>query len=217
MKTLLIFLISLAPGLVWVCFFYQQDKFEKEPIVKLAQVFIAGAVSVILAIWFETPFRRFLVGDVTLFTHFWISFFVIGLGEEFFKLLALYFVGYSSPEFNEPVDGIIYGTTVGIGFSVVENMLYIINYGLEVAPIRALIASLAHASFSGIAGTYLGRAKFSQTPFLELFKGLVLASCFHGLYDFILISEILSPFVAIGLVILVYLLLQRYIRQALQN
>ena len=51
-------------------FFYQQDKFEKEPIVKLAQVFIAGAVSVILAIWFETPFRGFLVGDVTLFTHF---------------------------------------------------------------------------------------------------------------------------------------------------
>lgn len=217
MNMVLIFFLSLVPGILWVWFFYQHDKYEKEPFSKLAQTFIAGALSVVLAILFELPFQRYLVDGANLFTQFWISFLVIGFGEEFFKFLAVYFVVYSSPEFNEPVDGIIYGTTAAIGFSVVENMLYTINYGLEVAPIRALVASLAHASFSGIAGAYLGRAKFSERPLREMAKGLLLASFFHGLYDFILISEIISPLIVIGLVIGLYLLLQHYIRQALKN
>lgn len=215
MRLLIILIISLLPGILWVWFFYSQDKFEKEPFSKLAQVFLVGAISVIPAILFEMPFRNFLTETTTLFTHLWISFFVIGLGEEFFKFIALYLAVYNSDEFNEPVDGIIYGTTVAIGFSVVENMLYTVNYGLQVAPIRALIASLAHASFSGIAGAYLGRAKFGDHPRIELVKGILLASFFHGLYDFILISQIISPLVAIGMVAVLYFVLQHYIKQAL--
>ena len=68
-----------------------------------------------------------------------ISFFVIGLGEEFFKASATYFTIYKNQEFNEPMDGIVYSVTTGIGFSVVENILYaLLDIG---GAIRAIIAT----------------------------------------------------------------------------
>lgn len=211
MQNLIIVLASLIPGVLWIKFFRDQDHFEKEPLKLLAITFIAGAGAVIPAAIFEFPFQSFFNTEVSLLKQFLVSFFIIGFGEELFKAIAIYLVAFRNREFNEPVDGIIYGVTGGIGFSVIENMLYTAAFGLTIAPIRAIVASLAHACFSGIFGIYCGRAKLSEKPWLELFKGLILASFMHGLYDFILISQIVSPFFSIALVGLLYIFLRHNI------
>lgn len=212
LQLIIIFLASLIPGIFWVKYFRDQDHLEKEPLNLLALTFIAGALAVIPAAIFEFPFRDILSVEVSLVNQILVSFFVIGLGEELFKAIAVYVTVYRNQEFNEPLDGIIYGATVGVGFSVVENMLYTAAFGLSVAPIRAIIASLAHACFSGIFGIYCGRAKFSEHPWIELAKGLLYAGFFHGLYDFILISQVISPFFSIGLVGVLYLGLRKQIK-----
>ncbi len=211
----IIVLVSLIPGILWVRFFYYKDRFEQEPLFLLARVFFAGAVAVVFAALFEYPFRSFLTKELSLITKALISFFVIGFGEEFFKAAAVYFTAYGSYELNEPVDGIIYGITAGIGFSVVENVLYTAAFGLSIVPFRAVTASLAHACFSGIFGVFCGRAKFGQKPYTDLLKGLVYAAFMHGLYDFIIISQLFSPLAAVIMVVLSYFLLRYYILEAL--
>ncbi len=211
----IIFLVSLVPGILWVRFFHLKDKFEREPVTLLVRVFLFGAAAVGFAAVLEMPFRTWVLSDAPLVLQFVVAFLVIGLGEEFLKAVAVYLAVYRSKDFNEEVDGIIYAVTAGIGFSVVENILYASSYGLAVAPIRALVASLAHACFSGIFGAYLGRAKFSDQPGRELIKGVIYAGMLHGLYDFILISQLLTPFFAIILVGVLYFVLQRLIDNAL--
>lgn len=204
---------SIVPGILWVWYFRSIDRINKEPIPLLVAVFIVGGVMVIPAAIFEAPFRNFLTEDASILTQALVSFFVIGLSEEFFKFLGIYFISYRNREFDEVVDGIIYGATAGIGFSVVENILYALSYGISVTPIRAIVASLAHASFSGFLGLYLGRAKFSNHPRLHIVTGLIVAVTLHGFYDFILISQLFSPILAIGLITVIYYLLRMQIEK----
>ena len=87
--------------------------------------------------------------------------FGVGLVEEFFSYWAVRRVAYDHPEFNEPVDGIIYAVSCGLGFAAFENMLYASTLGLGVGMVRAVLTSLVHASFSGIVGFGMGVAKFA--------------------------------------------------------
>jgi RsiW-degrading membrane proteinase PrsW (M82 family) len=204
-----VLLAAFLPGIFWIWYFHRQDRFDREPLFALVKVFVLGALAVIPAIALEYPFRSFLQGDPGTLSALWLSFGVVGLGEESLKLLAVYVGVYRSQAFDEPLDGIVYAVTGGVGFSVVENVLYISAFGLEVAPLRAVVASLAHASFSGISGYYLGRAKFSDHAFREASVGLLWAALLHGIYDFILITQLVSPLSVVILVgVLHYVLLR---------
>ena len=98
------------------------------------------------------------------------------------------------------MDGILYAIAGGIGFAVVENVLYISAFGLVAAPLRGTAAVLAHIAFSGLAGYYLGRARFGAKPMPTMAVGLAVAAAAHGLYDFLLISPLVSPFVVLLLI-----------------
>lgn len=209
-----ILLAAVLPGLFWIWYFQRRDPYDREPWPMLLKAGVFGAAAVIPAIAFEYPFRSFLQGEVGWLTAFWVSFGVVGLGEELVKLTAVYAAAYSSEHFNEPADGIIYAVTAGIGFSVVENVLYISSFGLSIAPLRAVVASLAHASFSGIAGYYLGRAKYAPQPWGELALGLFWAAVLHGIYDFLLITQLVSPlWIVVGVGVFHYILLRLIDRQ----
>jgi RsiW-degrading membrane proteinase PrsW (M82 family) len=80
----------------------------------------------------------------------------------------------------------------GLGFALLENALYITaNLGgpggieqlVAVASQRAL-AGPGHVIYSGIAGYYLGLAKFNRENAGPLaVKGLLVAAVFHGVYN----------------------------------
>ncbi len=209
LELLFIIAISLIAGIMWVWFFYSQDVFEKEPKLLLAKTFISGAIAVIPAFIFEYKFRNLLNSEATLLTRIWVAFVIVGLGEELFKFGALYFSAYRTREMNEVMDGIVYGVTAALGFSVVENVLYAVTYGIEVGLIRLIIASLAHASFTGLMGFFVGQGR--------VLTGIVVASFLHGLYDFILLEELFSPFIAIVLVFVLYGILRYVISLALKE
>jgi hypothetical protein len=65
-------------------------------------------------------------------------------------------------EFDEPLDGVIYGVAVSLGFATLENLLYLDRMGLAIAWQRAVFAVPAHALFGGAMGYYAGRAKFDR-------------------------------------------------------
>lgn len=194
---ILVIFASLLPGLFWLWYFERYDVGDKEPIGKLLQCIVFGAIAVIPALIWEAPFRNLLSSSNSLPLQFTLSFLVVGLGEELFKFLAVFLAVRRSPEFSEPMDGIIYSITAAIGFSVVENILYISAFGLVVAPLRGTIATLAHIAFSGFFGYYFGRYWFLGRSKSDLVKGLILASALHGLYDFLLITRLVPAFLLI--------------------
>ena len=191
---LTVLLASLVPGLFWLWYFNRYDVRDKEPVSRLMLCMFFGALGVIPALSWEAPFSQLLKASNSLPVQLGLSFFVVGLGEEFFKLVAVYLAVARSEHFNEPIDGIIYAIATAIGFSVVENTLYISAFGLMVAPLRGTIATLAHIAFSGLAGYFLGKARFSSRPLPQIASGLATAAFTHGLYDFLLGSAIHSSY-----------------------
>ena len=56
------------------------------------------------------------------------GFFAGGLVEETLKFLVLYFYILKEKAFNEPIDGIVYGTVVSLGFATLENYDYVYRW-----------------------------------------------------------------------------------------
>ena len=147
-------LVSVIPGVLWMTYFYRKDKYEPEPKKLIIKVFIGGMLMVVPAGTLELLGKEGLMqartsGNILLI--FIYSFFFIGLIEEGLKFLLLAFL-VSRKELNEPVDGIVYGITVGLGFAVLENLFYTEALGFQVGLWRAVIACLAHAAFTGWGG-----------------------------------------------------------------
>ena len=90
------------------------------------------------------------------------AFVLSGFVEELAKWVVLIAAVYHWDEFDEPLDGVVYGVAVALGFATLENLLFVARLGLGVAWMRALFAVPAHALFGATMGYYAGRAKFDR-------------------------------------------------------
>jgi len=137
--------------------------------------------------------------------------FIVGIIEEGIKSYTVYKLHYRHPEFDEPVDGIIYGITVGLGFAAFENLFYTILFGYQVGLTRAVLTSLAHASFTGIFGFYLSRAQHENNRSIAIY-GFLLVAVLHGIYDFLAIGGFMGLFSTIIVIGLLQVYLASLIR-----
>ncbi len=213
---IVLLLVSLVPGILWVWFFYRKDRAEPEPKPLVMKAFLYGAISVLPAAFIEAPFRQFITGRAPdLLTLLVISVLVVGLVEETSKFVAMHVAAFNSHEFNEVMDGVVYGVAAGLGFAAVENLFYSARFGIAIGAFRAFITDLAHASFSGIAGYYLGRAKFDRGHAAALIaRGMITAILLHGLYDFLIIAGLVPPAFGIVMVLATYAYLNTKIVKA---
>ncbi|MGM0501874.1 MAG: PrsW family intramembrane metalloprotease [Bacillota bacterium] len=206
--------VSFGPGLLWVYYFYRKDKYEPEPIALVLKSFFYGVLAVFPAFLLEYPFARMIANPPNLLILLLLTVLVVGLVEEYLKYLVIKKTVYQSEEFNEVVDGIIYMISAGLGFAAFENLLYSYALGFEVGLTRAFITSLIHASFSGILGYYLGRAKLEKNPKL-ITVGLIQVVLLHGFYDFIVLGNLVSMYSVIAVVTVLYIYLGKLIKKAL--
>jgi protease PrsW len=87
-----------------------------------------------------------------------------GMPEEILKISIIAAVALRTRYFDEPMDGVVYGTAVGLGFATIENVLYVLSAktGWEsVAIMRALLSVPFHGALGAIAGAYIARARFT--------------------------------------------------------
>jgi protease PrsW len=83
--------------------------------------------------------------------------------EELVKVSIIAAVALRSRAFDEPMDGVVYGTAVGLGFAAVENLFYVFAAKTAwefVAIMRAVSSVPLHGAFGAIAGAYIARARF---------------------------------------------------------
>jgi RsiW-degrading membrane proteinase PrsW (M82 family) len=191
---------AIAPVFIIIIYIYIKDKYEKEPKRLLLLSFISGAIVSILIttlLYFGFEFVLPLNNHYSIQAQFIKAFFVVGLSEEFSKYIIVRYVSQPRKAFNEPFDGILYAVMVSMGFAATENLMYVMQGGIEVAILRAFTAVPAHAAFAIIMGYFMGKAKFSNNKVLLNFTGLFLAIIFHGAYDFFLFIDFI-PGVWIG-------------------
>jgi RsiW-degrading membrane proteinase PrsW (M82 family) len=188
---MLILLLSAAfPVVVFLIIIYQKDS-EKEPKKLLIKSFVWGCLVTIPIVLIEL----FLTNLNTFENAFWHSFYeafiVAALVEEGFKFLVLYKIIWKNKEFDQYYDGIVYAVFVSLGFALVENISYVMMFGLGVAVLRALLSVPAHGLFGVIMGYCFANARFSTNNRERrswLWLAVLVPILFHGLFDFLLFS-----------------------------
>tara|TARA_S200000501_G_scaffold308074_1_gene297496 strand:+ start:650 stop:1216 length:567 start_codon:yes stop_codon:yes gene_type:complete len=131
--------------------------------------------------------------------------FLAGFTEEPLKFLAIYLFLRKKTEFNEPMDAIVYGTVISLGFATLENFEYVYlpfaEGSLDIAILRAFTAIPMHASCGIVMGYFFGKYLFSGTK-SYLAMSLLLPVFFHSLYNF------LCTYSTIGMFVLLFLLIR---------
>lgn len=185
-------LLSFLPCILWLIYFHRQDRYDPEPFKNVAITFVLGVVSTLGALVgneFGAGLLQFVFGH-SFFTKTLTFFLVIGPVEEGVKFLSVYFYAYRQPEFDEPVDGIVYSATAALGFAAAENVLYVYQHGTAVLLVRGLLSNLGHAVFAAFWGLAMSRSKampnIAAKRLNVLLGGWLLAALFHGAFDSIL-------------------------------
>ena len=183
-------IIALAPVLIIALYIYIRDKHEREPFGMLLLALLAGCFITIPIVfvegWLAAPLNLMQGYSATA----WNAFIVAALTEESFKFAALFILFWRNKEFNEKFDGIVYACFISLGFASVENVLYVLEGGMNVGYMRAFTAVPAHALFGVIMGYHFGLARFYRTQkAMRLFLALAAPILLHGIYDFMLMTE----------------------------
>lgn len=177
--------LALAPGAVIGLYIYLKDKYEPEPIRLVVFSFFLGVASTVVTLIISIPINYIIpIDQKSLSEQAVHAFLLVALIEEFSKFIFVRWVLYPNKNFNEPFDGIVYAVSVGLGFAGLENILYVMNSGIETAILRMFTAVPAHATFAILMGYYLGRAKCESGKSYLAWVGLAAATLFHGAYDY---------------------------------
>jgi RsiW-degrading membrane proteinase PrsW (M82 family) len=157
---------------------YLSDKDEREPVVYVALLFCWGIFSGLIAAQLNSFIDEALPLPSVLLAPFI---------EEPVKALGLY-VFLTHPrtrdEFNSPLDGIIYGFAVGMGFYASENFVYYLHYSLGTLLIRILVC-WGHGLWVAIVGLWIAvnRHYRGYNVLGDLVPGLSLAIFLHLLWN----------------------------------
>ncbi|MGH8936244.1 MAG: PrsW family intramembrane metalloprotease [Acidimicrobiia bacterium] len=182
--------LAVIASAVWLAFFYRRDRLEPEPKGMVLQVFVLAAL-LAAAVGNPVADNVYRVSDWLYRTN-WAQILggvlVLGFSQEFLKYAAVRFSVYSSAEFDERTDGIIYGTAAGLGYALVLNVALVLDSGgvdLGAGSIRIVLTALAHASFAGITGYFLGRQKLEARPLWWMPLGVSVAAVLNGLFFYL--------------------------------
>jgi RsiW-degrading membrane proteinase PrsW (M82 family) len=115
------------------------------------------------------------------------AFVVAAMIEEACKIAVVYWVVWRRPEFDDRMDGIVFASRAGLGFALVENVLYLLQQAtvagqIETWVMRGVLAVPGHAMWTGMIGAMAARRRFDGKG-LGLVGGYLLAVAFHGGYD----------------------------------
>ena len=149
---------TLLPSILIFLYIYLSDRFRESKKL-MFQVFLLGVLLIIPAGYLNQFIIKTFENNYPVNNALLIGFFAGGLVEEILKFSVLYYFVLKKNEFNEPMDGIVYGVLVSLGFATLENIEYVYlqseNLGftsLEIAQLHGLrkkqkICSASYASY----------------------------------------------------------------------
>mgnify|MGYP001240049021 FL=1 len=181
-------LITIVPSILILLYFFLSDKF-KEPKGTIALVFFLG-ICICLPAGYINSFMENNFKDI-FSERLLFSFLGPAWCEELLKFIILYYVVLKRSEFNEPMDGIVYGVAVSLGFATLENYEYVFIYSekweidpYQIAILRSYSAVPMHGLLGCVMGFYFGMYTFTANK-KYLILCLLIPFIIHGLYNFL--------------------------------
>ncbi len=184
------------PAVLWLFFWLREDRKNPEPVHALLIAFIAGALAVPLAIWLEKYMESFIknafaISDTDKNIIIIAAWAFI---EESLKFALAYISSLRRPYNDEPIDPLIYMITVALGFSALENFLFLLpefSKGILFESIltgnyRFLGATLLHVLSSAVIGVALSFT-FTRGKKLQLYAAytsLIFATLLHFSFNY---------------------------------
>lgn len=197
-KALYSVVVSFLVSFVWLIYIYSLDIFNKE---KKRYIILIIFLASVLTSFAEIPYQFIhslgFTDAKNPLDSFIYSVFGIGLIEETVKFIPLLIVLWFTKAIDESYDYILYASASALGFSFVENAMYLNRYGIEIISARALYATVAHMTFSSMIayGLFLIKFKKTKIPAIVVFLFFYLLAIFsHGFYDFWLMNKAVSAF-----------------------
>lgn len=220
---ILIYLIAaVAPALILLSYVYNQQRYQSQPAGLIRHLIGQGMLAGIITIAAET-FGTWLFNGTTKLqgSSYDLAFavFVVGIIEEGMKFIFLKKNTWKLYSFQTKYDGIVYATSIGIGFAIFENVRYVFSYGMSTALVRAFTAIPGHLSFAVLMGVFYGQAKYyedSGNKMMSVLNQIIAYACpvvLHGLYDgMAMINTRTSNLIFFLILIVIYIIIFRLVR-----
>lgn len=191
-------LLALLPVIVIVSFISWIDNWEREPLSLYIVAFVWGAgVSTIFSLISNQIFGV-AAANMLSENSASIASTVVGapLIEEAFKGIGILIILlFFSKNFNGPVDGIVYGMLIGLGFAFTENILYFSMYYEDLPYVfraRAILNPFVHPLATSMTGFFIGlsvQQRSKKSLFYLAPTGYVIAVGLHALHNLSAVLE----------------------------
>lgn len=165
---------GLAPSVIWLLIFLRRDS-HPESNKMILKIFFYGVLITLVAAMVEMGIAGSLakkIGIYPLLTSLIYTFVGIAFIEEFLKYLVVRGKVLNNPEFDEPVDAMLYMIIAALGFAALENILILLPgespllfyETLTVSALRFVGATFLHALCSGLVGYFLAFLAMAEPP-----------------------------------------------------
>ncbi len=225
---------GVLPALVWLWFWNEQDHKAHEPKGLIALSFVAGMA----VVYFVLPVQNLIAATLPAIMDIlgaialkWsliipnaetVQIILWSGVEEFAKYATVFLIAFQSKHFDEPIDAVIYLITAALGFSAMENTLYLLKDLADMGVLEVILnsnmrfigATILHVASSALIGIAIAFSFYGLRfgRFLAIAVGLILATLLHAHFNLSIIESdgtmsILAVFssywaVIIGIIIL---------------
>jgi len=211
---------GILPALAWLWFWLREDAEHPEPRRLIALAFLAGMTSVAIAIPLE-QYVGGLIPDSTLKFTAWSAI------EEILKFTAALLAVLWRKDNDEPIDAVIYMICVALGFSAVENTLFLwsplagtnIFQDIVTGNLRFVGATLLHLLSSATVGVALALSFYKPraTKIRYAITGVILAILLHSSFNFLILNTpqayLLRTFVFVWIGVVVLLAAIEFVKR----
>ena len=216
-------LLTFIPPIILLLYFTLSDRF-KEPKGTIVLIFFLGFLICLPAGILNDLSHDFFYDGSKYSENLTSSFLGPAWVEELLKFSILYLIVLKRNEFNEPMDGLVYGVVVSLGFATYENYTYVYEWAEQIAKDegydfaelsylvalgRSYSAIPMHGLNGAVMGYYFGMFAFSGNK-KYLILSLILPYLFHGFYNFLVWPY---PMTIIGILVLFSFYLHNELKQ----
>ncbi len=153
---------AVAPALLVLWLVVAADERPVPPIL-VWTAFLLGAASISLLGLARAPFSAMLaVTDNPWLALALRTIFGVAAPEELVKILVVVAISSRRRPFADPMDTVVYGAAVGLGFAAYENIVYLAAYPemwRSLAVLRSVLTVPFHGALGIIAGAYIAIAR----------------------------------------------------------
>jgi len=205
--------VGFLPALFWLFYWLRQDRKNPEPTYRIFNTFVYGMLAVPAALVVQYTVNVLILQGRNIsnlfFTNYSLAIITIivwATAEEIFKYIAAKKGGLDQKDNDEPLDSVIYMITAALGFSALENTLFVFAPFLAgdsliafmTGNMRFIGASLLHVAASGIIGMFLAFSFYKRDSIKKhfLYYGIFLSIVLHTVFNsFIIRGDI---FILVG-------------------